>query len=294
MQIAEDSAAPDGTRYFQFLGTGAGDANFGTPDSADLPVKDIRRYTCNVLSPDVMIDFNHQTPEALDLFGVNRGVIKHLFVSHGHFDHFQPLEILRFAESLPQPLMVYGNTMVRDALDFCGQNTFDQKSGRFVERQGVPEIEVTVLSPGTAVEAGDATVTALLGNHFMNKPYAIMEQQALNFLAEVRGKTIFYGLDSSYMLPATLRMLSGAHLDIAILDATFGPLDIDPLKSGHLNWGMLDETITELREIGCIDDRTVIVADHLSTNNVEPYHDVAGKLAAKGITLAYDGLKLAL
>jgi len=284
----------DRTRYIQLLGTGAGDANFGTPSSVALPTKDVRRYACNYLSPDMLIDFNHQTPEALDEFEVSRDAIKHLFVSHGHFDHFQPLKILRFAESLPQPLAVYGNTMVRDALDFCRSNEFDQESGRFVARQDHFNIEMTAVTPGMVVRAGDATVTAVLSNHFMNKPCCIMEQQALNFLVEVAGRTIFYGLDSSYMLPATLEMLSGSRFDVAILDATFGPLDIDPLKSGHLNWRMLDETIAELREAGCIEDGTVIVADHLSCNNVEPYHEVADKLAKKGITLAYDGQKLVL
>jgi len=284
----------DETRYIQLLGTGAGDANFGTPNSVGLPTRDVRRHACNYMAPDMLIDFNQQTPGALDEFGISRRAIKHLFVSHGHYDHFQPREILCFAESLPQPLVVYGNTMVRDALDFCRCNEFDQESGRFAARQATFNIETTVVTPGMVVKAGDTTVTTVLGNHFINKPYCIMEQQALNFLVEVAGKTVFYGLDSSYMLPATLEMLSGSHFDVAILDATFGPLDIDPLKSGHLNWKMLDETIAELRDAGCIDDETVIVADHLSTNNVEPCHEVAEKLAEKGITLAYDGQKLAL
>jgi len=282
------------SRYIQLLGTGAGDANFGRPDSAQLPTRDIRRYTCNTLSPDILIDFNHQTPGALEEFGIDRDAIRHLFVSHGHFDHFQPVEILSFAESLPQPLVVYGNTMVRDALEFCRDNTFDRNSGRFVAKQTPFNIEVNVIVPGMVVKAGNASVTALPANHFMNQPYCIMEQQALNFLIEVGGKTIFYGLDSSYLLPGALERLSGSRFDIAILDATFGPREIDPMKSGHLNWKMLDETIAELREAGCIDDATVIVAAHLSTNNVEPNNEVAEKLARRGITLSYDGLKLQL
>jgi L-ascorbate metabolism protein UlaG (beta-lactamase superfamily) len=282
------------TQYIQFLGTGAGDANFGTPQSVHLRSRDVRRFTCNLLSPDTLIDFNHQTVGALETFGVRTGAIKHLFVSHGHFDHFQPEEILCFAETLPAPLAVYGNTMVRDALAFCCENALDRETGRFVPRQRAGNIELNVLAPGLPVQVGELTVTPVLANHFMDKPYCIMEQQALNFLFEAEGKTVFYGLDSSYMLPATAATLAGTHLDVAILDATFGPRDIDPLTSGHLNWKMLDETIAELREIDCIDERTVIVADHLSANNVEPYDQVAGLLIEKGIVLAYDGLTLDL
>ena len=121
-----------------------------------------------------------------------------------------------------------------------------------------------------------------------------MEQQALNFVLETGGKTIFYGLDSSYLLPETQRELARFRFDFAILDATFGPLEINPLVSGHLNWKMLDETITEFRNGGIIDDATVIVASHMSCKNVESNDEIADGLAKRGITLAFDGLRIPL
>ena len=72
------------------------------------------------------------------------------------------------------------------------------------------------------------------------------------------------------------------------------PLEIDPAKSGHHNWAMLDETLAELRAAGCVDEETVIVADHLSTGNVGPHDTVADEQASRGIILAYDGLRLPL
>ena len=283
-----------GSHYFQFLGTGAGDANFGAPDTAPVSPKDLRRYACNYLAPDLLIDFNDHTPGALDEYDIDPGSIEYLLVSHGHYDHFQPLEIIRFAASLPHPLKVYGNSMVVDALEFCRENVFDEESGRFVARQGSYNLEATKLALGSRIAVGEVRVTAVLSNHFMNKPYSIMEQQALNFLVEVGGKKMFYGLDSSYMIPQTLALLAGTHLDLAILDATFGPLEIDPAKSGHHNWAMLDETLVELRAAGCVDEDTIIVADHLSIGSVGPHDKVADEQAPRGITLAYDGLTLPL
>jgi len=189
---------------------------------------------------------------------------------------------------------VYGNSMVVDALEFCRESVFDEESGRFVARQGSYNLETTRLALGSRTAVGGARVTAVLGNHFMNKPYSIMEQQALNFLVEAGGKKMFYGLDSSYMIPQTLALLAGTHLDLAILDATFGPLEIDPAKSGHHNWAMLDETLAELRAAGCVDEDTVIVADHLSIGSIGPHDQVADEQAPKGIALAYDGLTLPL
>lgn len=280
------------SRCFQLLGTGAADANFGTPDGARLPPKDLRRYTCSYLSPNLLIDFNNHTWGALKAYGVDPMSIEHLFVSHGHYDHFQPMEILRFAASLPHTLKVYGNRMVVDALEFCRDNVFDEDSGRFVPRQAACNLETVELTLGHRIAVGGVRVTALLANHFMNKPYNIMEQQALNLLVEGGGRNLFYGLDSSYMMPRTLELLTGVHLDLAIMDATFGPREIDPATSGHHNWIMLDKTLAELRTAGCIDEETVVVAAHLSCCNVGPHDEVAAEQASKGIILAYDGLTL--
>ena len=225
-------------------------------------------------------------------YGVAPESIRYLLVSHGHYDHFQPLEIIAFAASLPHPLKVFGNSMVVDALEFCRDNVFDDTSGRFVTRQGPYNLETVKLTIDEQTPVGKTRVTPVLGNHFMNKPYCIMEQQALNFLIQVDDKTLFYGLDSSYMIPQTLALLAGTRLDMAIVDATFGPLEIDPVLSGHHNWAMLDETLAELRKAGCVDQNTTIVADHLSVRNVGPHDQVAGEQAQKGITLAYDGMKL--
>ncbi len=279
---------------FLFLGTGAGNANFGTPAAGGLPAKDLRRFTSNFLAPDTLIDFNHHTAEALKTFKVEASEIRHLLISHGHFDHFQPIEILRFAESLPHPLQVYGNNMVRASLEFCRDNEFDGDSKRWVGRRSPYNVEIHVLEPGMSMAIGSTQLAAVQGNHFMQTPYGIMEQQALNFVIQTRGKTLFYGLDSSYLFPATREKLCDFEFDLAIFDATFGSLEIDPITSGHQNWKMLDETIDELRRVGAVNDGSVLVADHISCVDLEPYDQIAEDLAAKGITLAYDGLGLSI
>ena len=282
------------SRIFQILGSGAGDANYGTPDAESLPARDVRRFASNYLAPDVLIDFNHLTRGALDEYGVDTGSIRYLFVSHGHFDHFQPLEIIRFAASLPHPLKVFGNGMVTEGLELCRDTAFDDETGRFVSHQEPYNVETIRLELGGEVVTGDVRVTALHGNHSMNKRYCIMEEQALNFLIEVDGRKLFYGLDSSYMMPRTLERLAGTRLDVAVVDATFGRREIDPITSGHHNWVMLDETLDQLRAAGCIDEDTTIVADHLSCGNIGPHEPMVDEQAAKGITVAYDGLTLTL
>ena len=275
---------------FLFLGTGAGNANFGTLAAKGCAHKDVRRFTGNLMDQDILIDFNHHTVEALEAFGVNASEIRYLLISHGHGDHFQPIEILKYAESLPYPLEVYGNSMIRASLEFCSENEFDVPSNRWVEKRSPFNLKIHVIEPGMSVRMGSTQLTVVQGNHFMDTPHGIMQHPSLNFVIQKRNKTIFYGLDSSYMFPATKEILSDFQFDLAIFDATFGSLEIDPLTSGHQNWKMLDETIDELRRVGAVNDKTVVVADHISCVNVEPYEEIFEDLAAKGITLAYDGL----
>ena len=87
-------------------------------------------------------------------------------------------------------------------------------------------------------------------------------------------------------------MLSRFRFDIAVFDSTFGPRVVDPALSGHMNWAMLDETIAQFRGARLFAENAVIVADHISVENVEPYDEIVDRLREKGITLAYDGMTL--
>lgn len=284
----------DGTHYFQVLGSGAGDSNFNAPEAAGLPPKDRRRNSGMYLTPDTLIECTDHTSGALAEFGIDPVTIRSLLISHGHFDHFQPLEIIRFASTLPHRLTVFGNNMVIDALELCRDTVYDKETGRYVEHRAPFNLDTVRLTVGAQVDIGDAQVTPLLGNHYMNKTYGIMEQQSLNFLIETAGRRIFYGLDSSYMMPQSLARLAGTHLDLAIVDATFGDRQIDPAVSGHHNWAMLDETLEDLRQAQCIDGDSVIVAAHLSCGNIGVHAEIEEPQAARGITVAYDGLSFDL
>ena len=53
---------------------------------------------------------------------IREEAIRHLIITHGHADHFRTIDILEFASRLSRPLIVYGDAMVRDALDFAARN----------------------------------------------------------------------------------------------------------------------------------------------------------------------------
>ncbi|MFH1008273.1 MAG: MBL fold metallo-hydrolase [Candidatus Latescibacterota bacterium] len=285
--------------FIQFLGTGAGDClELYPPTPADAKKiadkypsgRSFRHGSSLFVSPDIVVDFI--SSGQMQACGIPEATVKHLLITHAHDDHFQPLAILDAVSGLPHPWTVYGNTAVGHAMDFATAHRWHPEAGRFEWIEHAPKIPVQVVNPGQTFTAGAARITPLAAKHMIDTEKMIQQEQCLNYVIERDGKALFYGLDSSYVLPESMEILSAFQLDIAIFDATFGHLEIAAGKSGHQNFEMLDETIAQFREAGLFKQDAVLVADHISYYEVEPYEEIVEELADKGIVLAYDGMTL--
>ena len=279
-----------------FIGTGVGDtlkiddASFvdgQMPSSREL----LRGPSSILLEPDIRIDYSEDGP--LERFGVEELSVRHLVMTHGHTDHLQPHPLLAFAARQPLGLDVYGNSTVIDAINFAATHTWDAERGRFYPQQSDADLRFHRLRPGDTFSVAKTTFTALLSSHFIDQVNMIQGQQALNFVIEQGGKTFFYGMDSAYPLPETIDALQGYRLDAAVFDAKGGSKEIDPHR-GHMNFAMVDELLTELRRAGAVTDNTVVLVSHLSLEADEPFDESAADLKARGLRLAYAGLRLEL
>lgn len=284
-----------------FLGTGAGDAlkiedagfdEGHMPRASELGGPNLRGPASILLEPDIQIDYYDDRP--LTRFAVDQQSVRHLVITHGHKDHLQPRGLLAFAARQPNGLDVYGNNMVGDAIAFAATHRWDTERGRFYQQQSDAHVRFQRVRPGQTFSVADSAFTALPSSHFIDKVDMIQEQQALNYVIERAGKTLLYGLDSSYPLPETMDALRGYRLDAAVFDATFGSREIDPTSSGHMNFAMVEELIAELRRAGTVTDETIVLASHLSLAVTEPHDDIADDMAERGLRLAYDGLRLEL
>ncbi|MBI3921113.1 MAG: hypothetical protein HY318_06825 [Armatimonadetes bacterium] len=290
--------------YVQILGTGAGDYHLssGLPPGCPLDGnigkawqrggKDIRHSSAMFITPNILVELGEGTAGQLTACGIPAERIRHLVVSHGHYDHFYPAKALDFADKLSVPLRIHGNGMIRDALDFAATYRWDDAAKEFVVQERRRNYRVKTVTLNKTFALGKVKVTPVLSSHFIDKVYGILEQQALNFVFERGGKTLFYNLDSNWLLPQTLEFLSKYRFDIAIFDATWCDLTIDIKNTGHHNFPMLEKTLTQFRDRGMLKDKARIVYSHLSTDTVPPHEETAARLAQQGVTLAYDGLAL--
>ena len=292
-------------RFIQFLGTGAAQANLEVDEFlehaakcrdghcaevARMQGKNIRHATSVLIGGDVLVDFYSDL--TLRSCGIAATDIRHLVITHAHFDHFNPQSIWDFSLALPQMLHIYGNSIIREAMEFAAKYRFDTSTGRFHLRQQNASFRTTTVLPGKTFTIGKVKATPVLANHAMDKKYLLNAYQALNYVFEYDGRTIFYGMDSSYMLPESFEMLRQFQFDVCVFDATYGNCSVDPLVSGHQNFAMLLQTKKEFAEAGLLKPDTQIIANHLAVHEVEPHDTIAEGLAKQGIILAYDGMLL--
>lgn len=279
-----------------FIGTGVGETvkidDASLVDGQMPPQRELLPGPSSILlEPEIRIDYAEDGP--LARFGVDGQSVRHLVFTHGHTDHLLPLPLMAFAARQPHSLFLYGNNMVMDAIAFAATHRWDAEIGRFYPQKTDVDLHCHAVRPGDTFSVANATFTALLSNHFVDQVHMIQGQQALNYLIEQGGKTLFYGLDSAYPLPETMEVLRDYRLDAAVFDAKGGAKEIDR-KRGHMNFAIVDDLVTELRRAGTVTDDTVVLVSHLSPAPTEPFDEIAAEMTARGLRLAYAGLRLEL
>ena len=249
--------------FIQFLGTGAGDSFDYLVRECSKPKpnkelcalvkkykrlggRNIRQASSLFISPDILVDFYSE--KQMGVCGIRKESIRHLLITHAHYDHFQPIGIQEFSSCLSHPLNVYGSMSIKEALDFAAAYRWDKLVENFVTNQDNSNIQVRAVGLGETFRLGEVKVTPVLSNHMIDKENLILESRAFNYVFERGKKTLFYGLDSSYILAKTFEILSKFQFDIAVFDATFGYIEIDPARSGHQNFAMLDKTIAQFHQ----------------------------------------------
>ena len=255
-----------------FLGTGAaGWSNIPYPcDERGLN----RRCTSVLVDDRILIDPNHQVLDAFEAYNVDPMKIDTVLISHSHGDHFSA-ETLKFLADTHR-IDVYGDggymwklpkseNLVFHAME--RRRPFDYSFGR---------------------------LTAVMSTHDVEDT----EEFCLHFILERDGKTLFYGPDGGWFTGGTWYEMELHHFDCAILDATFGD---DPTKTRfnsshiwfyHNSLSMLKTIRQAMFDKHIIDDKSVLVADHLSGYyypNIEACHEA---FDPAGYVPAYDGMVL--
>jgi len=264
-----------------FLGTGAA-AGFPAlfcdcyfcQEAQRLGGKDIRTRASIHIDEMYKIDFPPDTFYHKLKYGLDLSKIRHILVTHAHYDHFAPGELHFLAEPFAhieerEPLHIYGNEIVSERLDLAGG----------------PERYCLIfhqIKPFEEFAAGEMRVFPVRAAHAPN-------QEALNFVLQKEGKTILIGYDTGWYLEHTWKALRKFQFDLIIFDCTHGWLDS---AQGHLGIKPVLRMRDRLGEMGSLKESARSIATHFSHNGRLFHKDLCEALKPKGVEVAYDGLIL--
>ena len=264
-----------------FVGTGSADfhASLQCPcrnclEARSLGGRNIRTFASLLLDDTLLVDCGETVPWRLAELDADPAAVSHLLVTHCHEDHLDTgaLTALVAARGDRAPLHVYGNAAVMG----------------WLRTHAIP-VAVHELVPGDTVCCDGFEALALPARHDWGN------QQSLNYVITRDGSSILYATDTAWPEPAWWELIATQRLAAAVVEATFGLLDATghpDCLTHHLNWESLCDLASELRARGVLGTASTAWATHLSQHFV-PIHDrFVVEVAAPGLNVAHDGLRL--
>jgi len=271
--------------YVVFLGTGAADIQ--RPQKGDCPTctyvrehggRNARRYASVFVSPGVLIDYSVTGREGLESAGIAPSTIDYLLITHSHSDHFNPAAIAALARERNKPLVLVGNAKTVARM----QAHLETLSA--AER---PALTLRAVKPFEEFAVGSWRGKALAANH-------MPDEDALLYVLRAKQKSLLYATDTGWFPVGTFAAIGQESLDLAIVEATFGEAMQPNLLTGHLNFPFVRLVRQFLVENKRLKPEGRFMVTHLSLHFCEPYDLLAPKLAAEGIIVPYDGLRVGL
>jgi len=272
------------TPYVVFLGTGA--ADISTPEKCGCDNcryirehggKNKRLFSSFYAHPGLLIDFSTTGMESLKNAGIEPKQIDYLLFTHSHGDHCDPASVVTLVEN--RQASVKGNLQV-----FCNFTTAKRLKDYLTALGRKVPIVITELKPYQVFQAGQWSCMSLAANH-------AADEDCLLYLLQCGDHVIFYATDTTWFPVRTFQEVAARKLDIAVVEATFGPRTGAEYLIGHMNFEFARK-VKEYLAKTCLKSNGVFALTHLSLDSCPPYDLLHDKMAAEGILVPYDGLRL--
>lgn len=273
----------------KYLGTGAAEgipALFCHCDICNyarkMKGKNIRTRAQLLIDNELLIDFGPDTLMHSIQYDIELANILYCLITHTHDDHLY-VDDLRArrrsrANLLPNtpPLNIYGGQGVYKALS-PSEEGFVTKDKSVLFR---------LLDPYREYQIGKYNVIPLPAEHNSESPYV--------YIIQKNNISILYAHDTDYFNEETWKYIQEKKIKFSLvsLDCTEGKKHID--YPGHMNFERMEIVKNKLKEIEVIDEKTQIIANHISHNGLVNY-DEAVRIGNKlGFIISYDGMEINL
>ncbi|MEM1989335.1 MAG: MBL fold metallo-hydrolase [Candidatus Bathyarchaeia archaeon] len=239
--------------------------------------KNIRTRSSIHIDEELKVDWPPDTYLHVLQYNLNLAKIKYLFITHSHYDHLHPDDLLM--RQAP-----FAHMRSSNPLNICGSQDVINCILKAVGEPSKIGLILKVLEPFETIKAGSFRIMPLPANH---DP----KQTCLLYLLESKGNVILYGHDSGWFPEETWRRLESWRLDLVILDCTTGAFSS---RGYHMGLKEVIEMRRQMLSKNMADKDTIFVATHFSHNGLLLHEELSSKLISEGIEAAYDGLTIEL
>lgn len=233
---------------------------------------EVRGQTSALVDGVLLLDCGTEVPRAAARLGVPLSGVRHLLVTHGHFDHAGPSALLlRAWAGRTEPLDLVATEPVLDQVrPWLGPDD---------------PVRLHPVGPGSSLALGGYDVRVLAAAH----GDAVSGPGVLYDVTAPDGGRLLYATDTGPLPVAALEAVAGRAYDVVLLEESFG--DVTDHGTQHLDLVTFPAAVAALREQGAVTDRTDVVAVHLGDGN-PPTAELSRRLAAHGARVVPDGAQL--
>lgn len=248
--------------------------------SRKLGGKSIRTRSQAIIDDTLLIDFPADTYMHYLQGWMNLPEIEHCLITHSHSDHLYPEDLVMrknfYAHPFDRPcLTLYGTrASARGVWEYlCTEDLIEQNCVKWEK-----------IVPFQTFEAGSYTVTPLKADH-------APALDAVFYIIEKEGKSLLYANDTGYFPEDTWKYLEEhkPYFNMISLDCTEPDRQ---LERGHMSLYIDNRVAERLREIGCIDDKTILYCNHFSHNGHMTHPEIEELAKTYGFSVSYDGLEV--
>ena len=246
--------------------------------------KDTRKRSSLVINEDLLIDLGPDCAAAGMEYHLDLSKIGFLLQTHAHSDHFDAGHFITrhpdYATKGLTPLVLVASQETMTAMnrrlqgEDGGADLFDSGFQRKLN------LSLQLVSHGQQIQLGGYTIRALESLHDIG-------EQSLIYLITREGKSILYATDLLQISEDVYRLLEGRHIDLLILDHTYGE---GCNAGGHPDAGQVKSILKSFRRRRLIDDRSQVLATHVSHEGNDTHEEMRGVAIQSGYDVAYDGL----
>ncbi len=238
--------------------------------------KNIRSRSQALVNDEILLDFNADTNAHYLKYNFDWQKIEGILITHSHCDHLYPEDLEMLEKGYThgvRPMHFYvgesGYRAMQKNADFCGD--------RMVR---------SLVKPGQRFSVGKYQVLALPANHAANTSpvfYSIYHE----------GKRMLYAHDTGVFFDSAWELLKiEGYFNFVSLDCTGCMGNEWDWRNGHMSVKTNLEVLAKMREMGLVDDKTIVVINHFSHNGGQNYSEMVEECARLGLQVSYDGMEI--